>query len=525
MYKVLIVDDSIQDINGLINHIDWKKYNCQVIGKALNGLEGVEKARELLPDIIVTDISMPVIDGIELTKRVSKVLPDVKFIYISCFDDPEFLKSALDNDVTAYIYKPIDIGLFNDALEKVTLKIKEKNDIEKLNTTLKEQISLNRQYLIEQYIKDIISTGVVNASRAELLDFSVDKSYYFILIQFDDEASVLHENTYSYYLQLINLIREVFSADYVVSYDWSKVFVMIPENKEISDVVDALNNLQTEFEEQFSYTFSAFITSGTHGINELNKIFGSFNSIITQQYFAAKNQIVLLEDEFEMISYKQNIDVSLIVENLKDYILNNDIDAVKLLIDEYIDENTVYNMSYIKSLCFHCISTINIMLIEQNENFSNIFGDELLIWQKLANLNSNINIKQWLYNIIDVTMKYLNDRTKEDKYIYIAGEVKKYIDQNYSSSTLSDEISNEFSISFDYANRIFKRRYQKTITQYSTDKKINRAKELLATTNKKVLSIAEEVGYSSNLYFSIAFKKNTGVSPSEYRSANLKITE
>ena len=73
MYKVLIVDDSIQDIDGLLNHIDWQKYNCQVIGKALNGLEGVEKAEELLPDIIVTDISMPVIDGIELTKRVSKV--------------------------------------------------------------------------------------------------------------------------------------------------------------------------------------------------------------------------------------------------------------------------------------------------------------------------------------------------------------------------------------------------------------------------------------------------------------------
>ena len=87
MYKILIVDDSIQDINGLLNHIDWKALDCEVVATALNGAEGIEKATELSPDIIISDVSMPVVDGIEMTKKLNEILPDIQYIYISCFDD------------------------------------------------------------------------------------------------------------------------------------------------------------------------------------------------------------------------------------------------------------------------------------------------------------------------------------------------------------------------------------------------------------------------------------------------------
>lgn len=524
MYKVLIIDDSKRDINGLINHINWEKYNCVVVGTALNGLEGIELARETEPDIIVTDICMPLIDGIELTKKVNEILPEAEYIYISCFDDSEFLKSALDNDVVAYIYKPINIELFNEALNKVTLKLAEKERTDELNSMLSEQITLNRNYLIEEYVKDIIATGVVNLSRASLLRFDVNKGYCFVVVQLDDVDAIAYENTYVCYLQLVNLIKERFSSSdsYIVSYDWSKIIILADGKINPDDIAGMLNEIQVDFVKQSKYTFSAFIEPNIRTVDKLGKIFGSVNLIINQQYFQQKNQIIFLGSEFKEISLTPRMKFSDTVEKLKNYILTENYEQISGLISSYADEVNNCSILYVKALCFQFVSALNMVLIEQNESFSNIFGDELLLWRKLEKINGNMDAKQWLINIFNATAKYLNDKKTIDKYVSIANDIKQYIDENYAMYDLSDEISKKFYITFDYANKIFKKYYRQTIFKYVTDKKIKQAKVLLATTNKKITDIAQEVGYSTHAYFSVAFKKQTGVSPNEYREKTIK---
>ena len=527
MYKVLIVDDSIQDINGLTKCIDWDKYECEVVGTALNGMEGIQKAKELAPDIIVTDISMPLIDGIELTKKVNEIYSDMKYIYISCMDDSEFLKSALDNEVVAYVYKPIDTVVFAKSLEKAVTKLREKKRTKKLNNMLKEQIELNRSYLIEEYLKDVIATGIVNISRAELLNFPINQGYYFVFAQFDDSDSVLFDDTYSCYLQLKNLLSDSFMQydSYIVSYDWSKLVVLVKDVVSVESIVDMLSDIQGDFVEQSAYTFSAFITPEKHMIDELDKIFRTVIVVVEQQYYQQKNQIIMLDSELKMISFKPKFEISVFVEKLDEYISAENYEQIKLMLDSYIDDTLNCSISYIKSLCFNCISALNIVLIERDESFSNIFDDETLIWKKLSKVSNNMNVKQWLLNIFDLTAKYLNNKTTKDKYKHIADKIKQYIDENYTSYTLSDEIAKEYFITFDYANKIFKRYYHQTIYKYATDKKIEYAKRLLTTTNRRMTDIAELLGYSSNIYFSVAFKKHTGIAPSEYREKNLKITE
>lgn len=522
MYKVLIVDDSIQDINGLLNHIDWKSLNCDVVGTALNGAEGIEKAKELYPDIIISDVSMPLIDGIEMTKNLNEIMPDIQYIYISCFDDSEFLKAALDNDVKAYIFKPIDLVQFNNTIKKVVNSLNDKRSISILHNTLQTQIDTNIHYLTEQFFKDIVSTGIINNSRAELLKIDISKNYYISLIQFDDSDSILMKNTYSYFLKLTSAVEEVFPSNnnIIIPYDWSKILLLINSDASIDEIMATLNKIQSEFHQQNSYTFSVFITPTHHPLKDLQEIVKSFTSVIEQQYFPLKNQIIMLDSELDLLSFKPNINFSDLSTSLRNCIISNDVNNIKTLIALYLDENRAYNMSYIKSLCFYFISAMNLILIEQNENFSNIFDDELLLWQKLSKINSNVNIRLWLYNILKTTMEYLNKQTNSTKQSVLAAEIKTYIDKNYSSFTLSDEIADNFFITFDYANRIFKNHYHKTILSYSIDKKIEKAKKLLSTTNMKITDISTELGYSSNPYFSLAFKKITGVSPTEYRASH-----
>ena len=361
-------------------------------------------------------------------------------------------------------------------------------------------------------------------SRAELLNFDVNRGYYFVVVQLDNFDTIAYENTYVCYLQLVNLLKEGFSASdsYIVSYDWSKIIILVDDKTKTDDIANMLNDIQVDFEKQSKYTFSAFIEPNIQTVNNLGKIFGSVNSVIMQQYFQQKNQIIFLGSELKEISLTSRMEFSSTVELLKNYILTENYDQISSLINSYTDEINNCSILYVKAICFQFISALNMVLIEQNESFSSIFGDELLLWRKLEKINSNMNVKQWLLNIFNATAEYLNDKKTIDKYDSIASKIKDYIDENYTTYDLSDEISKKFYITFDYANKIFKKRYQQTIFKYVTDKKIRQAKLMLSTTNKRITDIAVAVGYSTNAYFSVAFKKQTGVSPNEYREKTIK---
>ena len=165
-----------------------------------------------------------------------------------------------------------------------------------------------------------------------------------------------------------------------------------------------------------------------------------------------------------------------------------------------------------------------ILFEEYDKNFYEIVGDELVIWNDLIHLDSAENIKRWMNDMLAKLRSYFLLQTNNaDRYEALVDKVCKYIDENYHSYTVIDEIARKLNLSVGYINMIFKKNKKQTLFSYTVNKRIEKSKELLKDDTLSVSKISRMVGYSSNAYFATAFKKTVGVTPMQYRNRILGI--
>ena len=156
---------------------------------------------------------------------------------------------------------------------------------------------------------------------------------------------------------------------------------------------------------------------------------------------------------------------------------------------------------------------------EYNSNFSNIFDDEFVVWNKLFNYKSIINIKQWMINLISAVSSYLLAETAQlDKYDITTSKIKAFINEHFPSPTILEDVAKAVNLSVNHANNIFKTTTGQTMFNYAVKMRINRAKQLMSDPTMSISTISREVGYASSSYFTTAFKKNVGMSPMQYRN-------
>ena len=145
MYKLLIVDDNQIQIQSLLDFVDWKKFGITEIVTAYNGQEGLEAFQAARPDIVITDVVMPIMDGVEMTKKIRELDPNAKFIFVSCYENFGYLKQAMDNDVVAYLLIPIDPAAVEEAINKLIHEIEEERRIESMEHLLDESLDVFRE--------------------------------------------------------------------------------------------------------------------------------------------------------------------------------------------------------------------------------------------------------------------------------------------------------------------------------------------------------------------------------------------
>ena len=140
MLRALLVEDNLYDRNGILNHIPWKDLGISEMDIGVNGAQGLAKAREHRPDIVITDISMPVMDGMEMIKKLGEEFPGIKYIIMSCHDEFDFVKAAINLNVSSYILKPVDLNELTEAVRKAVSEVKKEMNLRIDEQRLKEKL-------------------------------------------------------------------------------------------------------------------------------------------------------------------------------------------------------------------------------------------------------------------------------------------------------------------------------------------------------------------------------------------------
>lgn len=524
MYKLLIVDDNQTHIQCILDYVDWASFGFDEIKTASNGAEGYECFLAFHPDLIITDVVMPVSDGLEMTRRIREISQTVYIVFMSCYEEFEYAKSAIHHDVISYLLKPIQPDILQDLVKTIVGKIeKQKKAIE--NETLVSSVlpaikeSLLYRLLYSDELHDEFIDSVLNQlNYANYHSFIIIK----LLLPQNEEYAYIHQLQ----KQTEASFSDSFSVDTLIENKENLIIMLCAQNDCDTSVADDLTaKLQMQsalFQKQCGKVFFAGVSEISRDLHDAPKLLFQANSALSAAWPHSETDVqndntILFYEKMPMRSYK--CDLTHLRCELTDVLSKRDSDFTERFLQQYYPDPSAGNHA-VQAFCFSVITALQIILQDYNSSFDDLFGTTDILWNKLNHFESILNSRQWIKNILFGCCEFVGKMDK-NKHRTIISRIIEYIRTNYRTITSVEQIAAELYISAGYAKNMFKKHTGQTIFDYLIETRINEAKKLLANPDVKVYEVSELVGYSNKTHFAETFKRKTGLNPKEYQKKML----
>lgn len=515
--KLLIVDDEMQIRSGLQEEVDWQAMGFEEVYTAKNGLEAIELCQKHYPEVILTDIRMPGISGLEFSRQALDLYSRVEIIIMSGYSDFEYAKQGIDMGVSAYLLKPIEFEELETTVRKSIENIRSydqaamtQEDYEKL--TQKE--TLRRLLTKRKLNPDELNTlkqqlGLNQNSRQVAAKLSVDRPVNPEMNQIGAYLSSLVPETMDYMSlslffwdgeSLLFLLEVASEEDY---------------NYHLSFIEKSFRKINQFLKVQFNNSVSLALSS-VATIDTLIMLFKECDMGLARRLYLGGEQFLCYEDykdmEYSFVSEVNKSELRDKVDSLETGLIANQID---FLFDRMRSEQ-VTSFDYVRSLCVDMRN----MLIAAIHNRGIEIDMNSGIGQHLsAELPAYVIIdeyKEWLKQLFGtVSDEYRSYGTA--KYSKLVVQVIDYIHHHYQSKLYLEDIANHVGRSKNYVSHIFKSEMKMSVVDYSNTVRIEEAKKRLSNTDDMIYQISEDMGFADYKYFSSMFKKMTGLSPQQYR--------
>lgn len=535
--KVFLVEDEMVIRRGIKNSIDWEKEGYIFCGEASDGELAYPMIIKEKPDILITDIRMPFMDGLELCKLVKKELPNIKILILSGYDEFDYAKEAIRLGVTEYLLKPISSGKLLEALNGVSESIRREKEDKDLVRKYMEEMRENTEHEKQKFFEQMIAG---NLSMADALEtgkkYEMNLSagmYNLLLFRFTlgeenrKSGELLGEAEYAIE-KLTERLEYVFEFQRGVE-DWA--FLLMADNEEqMSERVKELSKDLEEIMKNYS-TIAYFggIGQPVARLRELEESFREAERALAARFTMELNRIISVED----IRMAQNVDTLDDIEitnfeeiektrtMLEKFLNNGTEDEIDEFVDVYINELSEENL---KSVLMrqYIIMDAYIVMMSFCEKFEGIEGEMQAQSEELKNSMKTIQTLEEIKNYIRMLLKKIigvRDTISGRRYSDIIEIAKDQIRKTYMSDEISlNTIAAEVGMSPSYFSSIFSKEMGKTFVEYLTEIRMDRAKELLMCSSMKTSEIGYEVGYKDPHYFSYIFKKTQNCTPKEFRA-------
>lgn len=535
--KVFLVEDEMVIRRGIKNSIDWEKEGYIFCGEASDGELAYPMIIKEKPDILITDIRMPFMDGLELCKLVKKELPNIKILILSGYDEFDYAKEAIRLGVTEYLLKPISSGKLLEALNGVSESIRREKEDKDLVRKYMEEMRENTEHEKQKFFEQMIAGNLSMADALETGEkYEMNLSagmYNLLLFRFTlgeenrKSGELLGEAEYAIE-KLTERLEYVFEFQRGVE-GWA--FLLMADNEEqMSERVKELSKDLEEIMKNYS-TIAYFggIGQPVARLRELEESFRGAERALAARFTMELNRIISVED----IRMAQNVDTLDDIEitsfgeiektrtMLEKFLNNGAEDEIDEFVDVYINELSEENL---KSVLMrqYIIMDAYIVMMSFCEKFEGIEGEMQAQSEELKNSMKTIQTLEEIKNYIRMLLKKIigvRDTISGRRYSDIIEIAKDQIRKTYMSDEISlNTIAAEVGMSPSYFSSIFSKEMGKTFVEYLTEIRMDRAKELLMCSSMKTSEIGYEVGYKDPHYFSYIFKKTQNCTPKEFRA-------
>lgn len=525
MYCIFIADDENWILERLVSTIDWGSINAKVVGKAMNGKEALQKIQKQQIDVLITDIRMPEVDGLELINEAKKYQNSMKSIIISGYSDFEYARKAISEGVSDYITKPVED---EELLQKVRQCCKELEEERQVLTKARENRQFDRksrEMLREQYLGKLVSgvgADIISSEEMKRVGICDTFSYYVCLgIVFDNlvEDEDLALSLFVVENILIDLCAE-FGTSYCVKIDTELLMCIIGtmEKENLKEkILEIAESLRKMVNQVLGVSVSIGIGCVRDSIRLLHESSDSAKRALSNRFFIGGNAVHDGEEKV-VLPTKENLecqDVTHIVNYVK-------VGAEEKAIDEC--------HFYVQRLKF---SNPNIQPIDLKIIFQNF------IFTIAGSCFNSESASRMIYNSDYFTMLHTirNIESLEDAMIknvrFLCGKVlisgqdsKKqaietvicYVKEHYGEKITLKDAAGLVYLNTSYFCKIFKEEMGESFVSYLIRYRMKKASEYLEDFSLKIYEVAELVGYNDMQYFTKLYKKINGISPKEYRT-------
>lgn len=529
LYRILLADDEAEIREGIIKKIDWGNLGYTVVGDAENGLDALEKAEHLHPDVVMTDIKMPFMDGLELGSRLRVSMPSTKLIIFSGFDDFEYAQKAIKINVAEYVLKPINANELTETLKKMKQQLDsefaERRNVEMLRKSYMDSLPVLREQFLVGLIEGRISEERMRA-QAPLFQINLlaQGGWAAAVVRADcsprDGAALREEE-----LIPISLKRTVddILGNYCrfAGFLYSDCVTVIAELDPKTGVVPLINGMN-EVCKYAELVLGVKILSGVGTpCSALPDIRHSYREAQNAMDYCAAmgaGKAIYISDVEPETSVKLQFDehderdLSNAIKMGSEEEIREKIGALFARFESLLLPPNQYQI-YLMEMMTSLLKVMHAYELSTEE----IFGEHFNYANTIAALRSPAEMKQWCIECcIKISALVKHERIHSTRVL--AQNAKQYIAENYQNSELSVESLCSFlHVSPTYFSTVFKRETGMSFVAYLTEVRLQEAVSLLNTTNDKTYIIAGKVGYIEPNYFSYVFKKKFGVSPSKYR--------
>ncbi len=531
LYKIVIVEDEEPVRKAISEVIDWEKHGFELVFQANDGQEALDFIQDMQPDVLFTDICMPIMDGLELTKKVMEINRSIKVVILTGYSEFEYAKQAINLNVNKYILKPITAAELTGILVELKTELDDEIREKRSLNHYKKQYEESRKILEEKAFLNLLDSNrkeYITIEYFARLGIDLDAENYIVSVLVAENIDEIVKSQWDNDFQLLdfaicNVVREILNQ-----YKQGIVFIgpdgqLIIIFKDTGPMVNRFNDYCIDIINQVMFNikriFHLEISVGVGDIySSIEMISYSYMDALSalEYKLLVGNGKIIVRSDIESKGKPAAKKIDEIIKKLKHYIKISDIKKVGKQVDflfEFIKSSKI-TIAEFKTI----LLKLNVSIMEVSNDLTDDNSWKLFeLFSEVFNKENIDKIKEYYLNLCNNLLNIAIEYRKNNQIDLIKSAVK-YIYDNFRNSELDVQMISEYlHLSTSYFSRLFKRSTGETFVEYLTRVRMDKSKELLKTSAMKITEISEYIGYNDPHYFSYNFRKQTGVSPSEYR--------
>lgn len=519
MFSVMLVDDEQYTRQGLRSLIDWKSCGLEVIDESDNGEDALQLIGDKKPDIVITDIRMPVLDGLELIRTVTeqKLVSPPTFIIISGYNDFRYAQQAVRYGVHDFILKPIDQYEMTQTL-----------------VSLREKLTAERQRSEKLIIPSVIETLIRGEASPELIEewnrrLQDAKECTYVFIELNDVHPWTSRQHYVSMQEFKQRVQEEIQRllpefEHIFLHEHRGRIGIVITDKLLAayggSVHAFMNQLRLRLKESYGDRTFLYAGGSVDGLSRLPQSYEMAKETLLYKHIFDEDRVILydrirdLSLNYIEVNHTLSYEIVQLLEESKEEELMERIDR---MFEQFRSKR--FAPEAIKMNIHHCVTTIIRTITEMEGNEDELETLEPIIGWHDLNLTL-AELKRLFVAFIEESGELIKKLRQESTKGNIA-KIKQYIDANFHKNISLKSIASKFYMNSVYLGQLFKKHYGQYFNDYVLELRINEAKKLLRQTDQRVYEIAERVGFKNSDYFVTQFEKIVHMTPTEYRNRRL----